>query len=1275
MKALRGFAVLACCFAVVLALGLVSPLSTVAQTTNGVFTGTVTDQTGAVVPQADVKVTNLGTALVVTAKTDNGGLFRVQELPIGQYKIEASAKGFKTSLRNFLTLNAGTIQRVDFQLQLGESKQVVTVEGGAPLVNTEDFKLALTVTGSQVANLPLNGRNIYDLMQLAPGAVDVTGVMFENGHGTVVNGLRENFNGFLLNGVSNKGLSGGPDTVVNPDIVQEFQQLTLNMSAQYGNSASSITNVVTKSGTNEFHGDVYEFLRNDKLDANGFFINQNGDPRPALRFNQFGAAANGPVIKDKLFFTASYQGDRFISGAPGVPITVESSSWRQAVIAANTANSASVAALLYKDFPPSTAGTPISAANSGTLDAFVSNKGIGNFWGYMCPEVLNGGPAGFLPKAAVIATRFQNLFGVNAGDVASLIGTHLVGLVPTPNCPTYFGTGGPALRAGAIAGFGGRTMGLFNSATASFNTQTKGNLANGNEWSTRLDWVPGQNDRIFGEIYWQKFNDSVGPSNNSSGPRGFLNPQQIYIPNFQFSYVHVFNPRWVNDFRFGFVRNRNDILTTTPGVPSIGFGDGSAGFGSYNGYPQLFRENVYTYSDMISANKGKHSLKIGADFRRNLENSEFNVARPSYYFFDQLFFAVDAPVEEIAGVDPGIITGKPAQLSSNIRHWRNLEFGAYFQDDWKLRRNLTVSLGIRYDLFSRHTERAGQVTTFIPGPGSLIPGNGFFLDGIKNANIPAGAPGCSAATGQNTALAPLAGICGSGGFAAAKNLGKGNYKNFGPRIGVAWDPFGDGKMSVRGGWGISYEGTLYNPLSNSRWNLPFYSFNDSLNFLGGDVNNIIYGPQTPGVAASFTGAPTNPGQGVGAQANGNLSGWDATNSNLAFLTGIVFPEGIRDPRIQNWFVGIQREVFSGTVLEVDYVGTRGRNLFRAENANRLPGGRLPPGTCVNVQGRQECSLRTAFNPVGRLNPNYGTLRVWDNVSRSWYNGLQSSLRRQMGKGVVFSVNYTWSHSIDTGSDWHSGATSANGSAAGDGYSLDQTRPLLDRGNSTFDIRHRIVGNYVWDLPWYKDQHGFIGHVLGGWQYNGIWSYQSGAHWTPYTASSRGLTGACNTNLADPACVNNGGDFNLDSIGNDRPDATHGNSITGNKQMYANGYFSPTGTFHRAYCSPLSIANLTCTAPFFGTPCVGCNGNLGRNTFVGPAHFNTDQSIFKNIKITERFKAQFRAEFFNAFNHANFKLPSSSTGANFANRITSLNFGQSAGTLDPREIQFGLKIFW
>src|SRR5205085_3161213 len=201
----------------------------------------------------------------------------------------------------------GTISRVDAKLQVGQAKEVVEVSGEASIVNTDDSKLATTINSTQIENLPLNGRNVYDLMQLAPGAVNVSGVDMENGHNTVVNGLREDFNGFLINGVANKGLSGGVNNVPIEDTVEEFQQLGLNNSAQYGSSAGSITNLVTKSGTNSWHGSAWDFLRHDKLDANYFFNNQAGVPKQKLRFNQFGGTFGGPVVKDKLFFFVSYQ--------------------------------------------------------------------------------------------------------------------------------------------------------------------------------------------------------------------------------------------------------------------------------------------------------------------------------------------------------------------------------------------------------------------------------------------------------------------------------------------------------------------------------------------------------------------------------------------------------------------------------------------------------------------------------------------------------------------------------------------------------------------------------------------------------------------------------------------------------------------------------------------------------------------------------------------------------------------------------------------------------
>jgi hypothetical protein len=474
---------------------------------------------------------------------------------------------------------------------------------------------------------------------------------------------------------------------------------------------------------------------------------------------------------------------------------------------------------------------------------------------------------------------------------------------------------------------------------------------------------------------------------------------------------------------------------------------------------------------------------------------------------------------------------------------------------------------------------------------------------------------------------------------------------------------------------------LYNPLSNSRWNPPFYSFNAQNNALSGVSNPaaVVYGPTAvnpdgtancslvttacapSGAPVTYTGAPANPGIGSGTQATGNIQGYFAGDPNTAILTGIVFPEGIRDPYVLNSYFGFQQEILPKTVLEVNYVGTLGRRLFRAEQGNRLPGIRLPKGTTVvDSFGRTLTGLGQS-----KLNTNYGNLRIWDNVSKSWYHGLQVGLKHQATRGLVFNANYAWSHSIDTGSDWHSGATSANGGAAGDGYSLDPTKPGLDRGNSTFDIRHRLSVNWVYEFPWMKEQKGFVGRVLGGWQWNGLVSWQTGAHWTPYCASGN-------------AC-----DFNYDGTRNDRPSLGPGGAaFSPTKQDWANGWF-PNSTYGCGWSNLGKVVGGAGTCgigagalpAFFGTPCRACDGNLGRNTFTGPGLTNVDTSLNKNIKLSERFNIQFRTEVFNVFNHTNFLLPSSSTGANFANRITSGNFGQSAGTRQPRLIQFGLKFLW
>jgi hypothetical protein len=1236
---------------------LLLTLSAMAQIQNGQFSGTVTDASGAAVAGAKVTLTNRATNLSVTTITNGTGVYNARELPIGVYKITVEAGGFKTFANEGVTLDAGTIARVDVKMVLGQAREVIEVSGEASQVNTEEAKLATTVTATQIENLPLNGRNVYDLMQLAPGAVNVNGVDFENGHGTVVNGLREDFNGFLINGVANKGLSGGVNNTPIEDTVQEFQQLQLNMSAQYGNSAGSINNLVTKSGTNAYHGSLWEYVRNDKFDANNYFLDQQGVAKPPLHFNQFGGTFGGAIIKDKLFFFGSYQGDRFTTSGTPQTITVESPAWRQAVIAAQPN---SVAALLYQNFTPSVTGTQLATldqyvpatcdpadptcSSSNAVPASVAPIGTPNYSSWLCADNNSTGIAG----------RMATVLGVTATDRA---------IMTSVGCSAG---SIPAVQAGTAS----RSAAFINSSTAIFKTQTQslGNLFNGNEASARLDYNWNSNNRTFAQFNWFHSTDNFGPC-DSACTRGFSNPSKSYFPNGQLSYVRTFSAAIVNEFRVGYTQNNTGINTNHPGVPSIYFDDGTAGFGSYSGYPQFFKEHDYSYGDMVSISHGRHNIKVGVDIKRNIENSEFNVARPSYEMFDPIYFAADAPAGQAAGVDPGFVNNAPAQLATNVRHWRNLEFGAYFQDDWKVTKRLTLNLGMRYDIFTRHVEENNLATTFILGTGS----------GIVQQLINATAPGCSPA---NPSAVILASECG-GGFAPSKTLGAPDHNDFGPRVGFAWDVFGDGKTSLRGGFGVSYESTLYNPLSNSRWDPPFYSFNSAQDFLNGGTDTVIYGPTTctsttctpsVGVTPTFTGPGTNPGMGTGAQATGNLGGWAGFNPDLASLTGIILPQGIRDPYVYNDFFSIQREIAPKLVLEVDYVGTISHKLFRAQDINRSPGSLLPAG--VNVTDNLG---RVLTGLGGRPNPNFGTLRNWQNAVNSAYNGLQVSAKKQMGHGLLFNVSYTYSHSIDEGSTWHSGATTASGGAGGDGYSTDQTLPGLDRGNSVFDIRHRLVLNYVYALP---GQHlqGFKGAVLGGWQYSGIWAMQTGAHWSPYISTAPSLSGNSDS-TAGPLtgcfavpfvaanCTNTGGDFNLDHGRNDRPNTSIA-QFNPSRSTWETGW-CPSGTNNGGIMAGCSGTASQSGLPVLSAPCLACVGTLGRNQFEGPGQFIADMTLGKTFKLTERANMKFEWQAFNVFNRANFLLATTGGGAN--NHLTFTNFGQAAGTLNSRNMQFSLKL--
>src|SRR5437879_1059109 len=592
----------------------------------------VTDQSGGVSTGATLTVKSLETGLTLTTISNDSGLYTAREVPVGKYKITALARGFKTVIKTELTLNAGTIQRVDFELPIGGQVETVEVVGGAVPVNTESARLSETVGAQQIANLPLNGRNVYDLIQQAPGAINATGVMYENGANTVVNGVRENFNGFLINGVSNKGLSGGYVHLPIQDTVQEFQLLTLNNSAEFGNSAGATTNLVTKSGTNDYHGSAWWFVRNDVFDANSFFLNQQAVSKPPLRFNQFGGTLGGPIKKDKFFFFASYQGEHFLTSAPPVPAFVESQEFRQATVQTFPG---SIAALLYSNFPPNAPrGNPITL--NDYISGGFSGSGFTSFAEYLCSDLSSAG----------IAAKLAKLMGVTAKDRLDLANL---------GCSSI-----PAETGGLF----GRDMPFLLDTVAVLQSQNQrfsstGNLFQGNEASVRLDYNFSPNDRVFSQMNWSRATDKFGQFSEPTALRGFTLPFKAPTPNFQLSYIHSFSPTVLNDVRAAYAGNISYIGVAVPGIPQIGFVDGAVGFGSYNGYPAFFKENIYTYSELLSISKGKHSLKMGADVRRNLENSTWDVGRPSYYFLTWFSSLLIRPSSKAAVAIPGLITGPP----------------------------------------------------------------------------------------------------------------------------------------------------------------------------------------------------------------------------------------------------------------------------------------------------------------------------------------------------------------------------------------------------------------------------------------------------------------------------------------------------------------------------------------------------------------------------------------------------------------------------------------
>jgi Carboxypeptidase regulatory-like domain len=1226
---------------------LVSGVASFAQTT-GTLRGTVKDPSGAVIPGATVTATQEGTNVARKTPSDQSGDYEFAVLPVGRYTLQTEAPGFNTAIQKDIEVTLGHVIVVDVEMQLGQTVQVVTAEAAAPLVETTSTQLGAVMNSRAVVELPLNTRDTYELLQLQPGVQSQTGAGLFYGSddpGSVsVNGGRGRSNNFMVNGGdANDQFANLPAIEPSPDTIQEFRVLTNTFDAEFGRNSGSVVDVVTKSGTNEFHGDVYEFFRNTVLDARGFF----DTVRPDLHQNQFGGTLGGPIRKDRLFFFSSYEGRRIVQGTSSEVVTVPTAAERNGNFSAGSTFS----------------GTLTDANMASVLNARPG-----------CASAVAA--AGGAPIAA--GTPYASIFTNNTIPTSCFDPTALDLMnqfVPLPNV-----------------------------GSNQFQTVPNGNN-NQNQFTTRIDFKINDRQQLTGYYY---FNDGL-----MFEPFSFFQAAGANVPGFganfatrsqQASLTHTWliNPTTVNEFRFTYFRNGQGQLNSPvntglvqnscktvpasqcfsdPNNPSLGITPGlgpkyegvpfitvSGGFVIGNNYEGQLPQfgNTFQWSDNLSKVIGKHSLKFGADIRRQQFNQTlyFNVNG------DYTFSPGGTNDVGFDDVIPDYLLGLPSsytQGSAQLEAVRSSSFYFYGQDSWKVRPNLTLNYGLRWELNTPLADRYNRIQTFRPGQATKVYPCQLSAASAESLGLGTGPTDCNPGSAGQSVF-PL-GLVVPGDTGIPPGLTQTYYKSFAPRIGLAWSPGGSGKTSIRTGFGL-----FYNPVEQ----LVLEQFSAEPPF-GGSSSFVSTLFNTPFEGQNGTISP-NPFNGILNPTPGQPVDWSRFRPILLF--GQFLPH-LRSQYAEQYNFTIQRQITQDLVLQVGYVGSQGHRLLVTHDLNysnpqtcldlitlasmnpsavlTAPGGsqttcgsfaedaefyvpagmipsgmtfHLPYGSTPTVSGGPNSpaltlvGLRQYSSPFCQPTtgagcppdgvPVFSSIFAQDTIGNSNYNSLQASLEKRFSKGLQFQLAYTWSKSFDYGSSFED---IINPLDFAQSYSLSQ-----------FDARQRFVFSYVWQLP-VPQLRGFAGKLANGWQTSGIITFQSGFPLRIFSSADTELE--------------NSFDFLLPG----QPDL-----------VAPFRTLNPRGPGHLAF-DPSS----------FATPALGTIGDTPRTLCCGPGINNFDFALLKNTSVTEHTQLQFRAEFFNIMNHAQFVNPSAAPGA--SGDFASSTFGQVVQARDPRLVQFALKFIF
>jgi hypothetical protein len=1150
----------------------------------GSISGIVTDKSDAVIAGAEVSARNLETGIQRVVVTDQKGFYSFLALPVGTYAVSVRKTGFKEFRQTAVAIDANSAVRVDARLQVGGVHEEMTVSSSSVRVETTNTQMGEVIGSTKMESLPLNGRSYTDLLALQPGVAPETSGEYAplspsgnlNAGSLSVSGQRETSNGFMVNGGNvNEGVNQTTAIVPNLDSIEEFRIITNNFDAEYGNYSGGQVNAITKSGTNDLHGELFEFLRNDDLDARNFFSNI----REAFKQNQFGGTFGGPIVRKKVFFFVDYQGTRQVQGqVANVPI------YSAPDLTGNLAD--------------------VSSALTGTVGGPYWARVLSSELRYPVRNGENYYSPGCVTSSACV---FPN--AIIPASAISAPAKALLKYIPQPNTTEdgqpFFETGAynNVLRddKGGIRVDGNSRVGMLSAyyflddysqqCPYCFVSLPGFNVLNiGRAQMVNLSDISTQSPTAVNELrlHYMRF------ASFSGQPEGGVGPSLASL---------------------GFVTGANTlgIVPIAPqfeGVPNISLNNFSFGV---NAYPLAQYNNTYQLLDNYSKVLGTHSIKFGGNVHYDQIAQVAYGANNGSFAFDGSETGLDF-ADFLIGAPVYYEQGQQAPLHSRSRY-----FGLYAQDSWRVASSLTLNYGLRWDVSTSWWEARNQLETIIPGEQSQVfPGapTGWVFPG--DPNVP-------------STLAPT------------------HYNNFAPRVGLAYSPSSDtgalhwllgssGQSSIRAGYGIFY--TAIEDLT------------DALE-VGDPPYGLFYSSPNPSLFATpFVDRATGNSEGqrypvVFPPANVSLSNPDP-NVNWAQFEPISSSPGYwyknRLPYAEHYELSLERQLGSNSLLNLSYVGTQSHRLLVLVNANPSV-----PAICLSVSQPNEVALGSAtcgpmaetgsfttvtgqtVVPRQPLGVDFGSTGLYENIGNASYNALEATFRHRSGR-LEFLAGYTYSKTLDQSS--------------GLGDQVNPFDPSQTRELAAFDLRNNFVVSYTYEMP-FDRVFSKKGNLTSGWKLSGITRFSTGLPVTLLELDDNSLTG---TTSAGP-----------NNNGIDTPNFTPG---------------------------PLNFADPRSGQPYFNASLftseqLGQLGNARRRFFRGPGINNWDMALLKDFAVRDRMHIEFRAEFFNTFNHTQFVATSGLGSPGTGTCVTSgpgescagvpgSSFGLITVARDPRIGQVALK---